>query len=516
MRPRPSRPSLGTSLYALAATVTLAWAAFQNLFRFRTPQMLFDEPAYSNAAWNYVHRAVIHAGEPGGPPAGHNNFEHPPLAKLMFGTLQRFVGHPSVAADRLVAGTCTVLLGVVLAVWVGSAVGRWTGLLAAAFATVLPQGVNEADARLSRFGMLDPVAAMFMVTSVALGWWWWRSTGRRAWLLALATGFATGCASSAKENGFLAVTGCVVLLLLTARRAIVVRAAQAAVAGATAGLTLLGLYLFIGHPVMRVQYMLDFQSQHGLKAHGTSFAGRYELFPPWWTNFWFAGHGMTASVTTGLLVLVAAALVLRWREPLLHWSLAALVLPIVVHAFLVPIMLPYYYVLWQAPFFVVAALGAQGLVQRAERVRALAVLVGLACLAAPAQGAFAETRRVAELKPTGMKAYEQVQRDHGLTGNAVVAGIFRYEYREYRGTSRLIAAPTPAVLPTVDTVIVSKPRCNAANTPVQQAFLEANEAVLKEVYSDRRVVIYKVTDTLTMPSSAAIVLQPRLDRAKLC
>ena len=508
----PAAPDLrrGWAFPVVAVLVGL-WAAFANLYRLGTAQILSDEPAYALAAWRYVHLDVLHAGEPGGPDTARSNLEHPPLAKLLFGLAQLVFGRQSIPADRAVAGLCTVALGVVLAVWVGRAAGRWTGLLAGAFATLLPQRVNEADGRFSRFGFLEPVAALLVVVALAVGWAWWRASGRRSWWLALALGAAVGLASSAKENAFLGLVAGTVLVVATAGRAWPTRALQALTAAAVSAVTLLAVYLPVGHPVMRIQYMLDFQSSRGLRAHGVTFAGRYALHPPWWTHLWFAGHGMTAVVTAALVLLAAIALVVR-RDALVAWCVAALAVPFVVHSFLVPIKLPYYYTLWQAPFLVLAALGAASLTRRGLVTGAVAAAV----LAGPATGALAETRRVATLEPVGLKVLTQVQAEHGLDGLVVVGGTYRYEWLESPARARFRPEPVLEQLPQVDTVVLSRPRCNIVVSPLVRAFVAANEGALRRVHRDRRIDVYEVTAPLVLPSDAAVALQPPLDPAALC
>jgi hypothetical protein len=99
------------------------------VWRFGFPAVASDEPTYSVAAWRYIHGD--HALPPSGGATNAHNFEHPPLAKLLFGLAQLPAGHPSIPADRLVAATCTLATALIIGVWIGHAAGRWTGLLAA-------------------------------------------------------------------------------------------------------------------------------------------------------------------------------------------------------------------------------------------------------------------------------------------------------------------------------------------------------------------------------------------------
>ena len=99
------------------------------------------------------------------------------------------------------SAAATALTAVVAGIWLARLAGRWPGLLAAGLLTVLPQPAGGSDGRFGRFAMLDPLATLFMVVSVVLAWEWSRSSGRRAWVLAVWTGGAVALAAGAKENG---------------------------------------------------------------------------------------------------------------------------------------------------------------------------------------------------------------------------------------------------------------------------------------------------------------------------
>jgi 4-amino-4-deoxy-L-arabinose transferase-like glycosyltransferase len=205
--------------FAISAALLAFWALFQNLYKIGTAPIVADEPTYIIAARRYIQgqvaapRPVKASNYLGATP---DNFEHPPLVKYLFGIAQRLDGSPtSLNAPRVVSGLATVLAAAVVAVWIGRVVGRWTGLLAGAMLTVIPEASSGSLGRFDRFAMLDPTASALMVLSVVVAWVWAHRSGRAGWVYAALTGVAVGLASGAKENGFLGAVGPV---LLTARR----------------------------------------------------------------------------------------------------------------------------------------------------------------------------------------------------------------------------------------------------------------------------------------------------------
>jgi hypothetical protein len=354
------------SAFAAAVAIVSGWGAVANLARLGFPGYAVDEPVYAIAAWRYVH------GDTGPVPTGQfsnfDNFEHPPLAKYLFGLAELVAGHPSVVADRVVAALCTLATAVVLGVWLGHVAGRWVGLGAAAMVAVLPMSVPVTNVtfRFSRYGFLDPVAELFAVGSVALAWVWFRRVGRAGWVFAIATGVCVGLATASKENGLLGAVGPVVVgLALTARRyqrrVAIERLLQALVAVIVSGLVFAATYIGVGGPRDAVPFMLRFEREHPTLGHPVEFAGRITNHPPGWAFLWFAQHGLGAVVSVLCLVCVGAAILLR-RDRLVLWCVAALIGPLTFHIAIARVVLSFYWVMWMPAFLALVAIGVGELV----------------------------------------------------------------------------------------------------------------------------------------------------------
>ena len=154
---------LATWGFAAAALLTGLWAVFQNFYKLGTAPILADEPTYIETAWRYVHGQVHPVVSSGSTLIGTpDNFEHPPLAKYLFGVAQLIDGTPSsLPAARAVCALATVLAGVAVAVWIGRAAGRWIGLGAG------PRRSARPDVGVPRRPEPDPAA--LGVLTMALG-----------------------------------------------------------------------------------------------------------------------------------------------------------------------------------------------------------------------------------------------------------------------------------------------------------------------------------------------------------
>ena len=332
-----------------------------NFLRLGPSLIMPDEGTYAESAWRYVQGTVspaiqLSAANSNAPlkigqstaQINPDNFEHPPLGKWLFGLGQLVAGHQSVTADRTVAAIATLLTGVIIVIWVGRVAGRWTGLLAGAFVVLLPEAVQgSAGLRLGRFGLLDPIAELFVVVYLLLMWEWFRSGRRRAWLFAAVTGLAIGAATASKENGFLAAVVPILIWLVVAwrqPRVLAERLGQAAVAVVAGLVVFVATYLPFSTPWLRIRYLIDFQRIHSNDGHLIGLAGQVTWHPPWWANLWFAGHGMGAAVTVFVLAFAAVACVLR-RDRLVAFCGAALAGPIVFHCFIAGVALSFYWTL---------------------------------------------------------------------------------------------------------------------------------------------------------------------------
>lgn len=571
--------------FVAAAVLTTLWAVFQNFYKLGTAPIVADEPTYTSAAWRYVHGQVL-APVPltGGRPAlTPDNFEHPPLAKYLFGLAQLVDGTPSgLTAARAISALATVLAGLAVAVWIGRAAGRWTGLLAGALLTVLPEPAGNSIGRFDRFAMLDPVASLFMVLSVVAAWEWSRRTGRSAWVFAMLTGVAVGCAAGSKENGFLGAVGPVIATLIIApfiRSAVapkagsaapaaaapadvaasasaasasatsadvapidltqpqfdptrsrpdltqsrpdltrsqprrpalefLIRSVQALIAIVVSLAVFVGLYVPLGHPIDRIRYLIDFQSAQASAGHLIGFAGQVSADPPWWANFWFAGHNYGSVLTVFLVTAALCAVVLR-RDLLVWWCVAALAAPVVFHGFIANVALGYYWVMWTPMFLILAALGSAEVIRRAVRVPRLAIpialVTGAAVLAIPAAESVDQTVVVTGIKPTGVMVVPELMREYKLTGPIVSAGLPIWSLSYYL-PGRTIYTSAAQPVTGAETILISQPQCRDLIDQSVRALVAVNLTTghVKQVYTDSQLTAYEVTGPLAMPTTAQI------------
>src|SRR5690349_8899983 len=91
----PWRP-LDVGFLLALALVTIA-SVFENFSRLAITPLHFDEGIYATSGWRYLHWDSL---DPATKTTeyGWNNFEHPPLAKLLFGAAQVIAGHESITA----------------------------------------------------------------------------------------------------------------------------------------------------------------------------------------------------------------------------------------------------------------------------------------------------------------------------------------------------------------------------------------------------------------------------------
>ncbi|HEX5496709.1 MAG TPA: glycosyltransferase family 39 protein, partial [Mycobacteriales bacterium] len=243
------------------------WGLFQNLWHLSAANWLSDEPTYARAGWRYVHGLV------------DVNLEHPLTAKYLIGLSELVFGQNSWAV-RLPAATASLATGVLLWWWVRQEAGRAAGVLCAGVWLLLPRWVYEWGPRLDRFGMLEPVLALFATAALYAGWRWTR-TGRWRW--PLVAGVALALATTSKESGVvlapvLALAGPVSLRSV---RAVGQLAAGAGAAAATAAVTYLG-----AGGLSPIGIMLRFQSHHNSVGHLVAVRGHLYVFAPWWANLW--------------------------------------------------------------------------------------------------------------------------------------------------------------------------------------------------------------------------------------
>ena len=514
--------------FQFAVAAAGLWAAYANLWRFRFPSVASDEPTYSIAAWRYIH------GDNALPPLGGgtntHNFEHPPLAKYLFGLAQLPVGHPSIPADRIVGGCCTLAVAVVVAVWIGRAAGRWTGLIAGLGLAVLPMRVSGLDFRFGRYGMLTPVAEVFMVASIAAAWVWFRRSGRTAWAWTLATGVFVGLASAAKENGFLGALGVVVLgVAWSARqpRELLIRVGQALAAIVASIVVFLACYLPLGHPIAALRFLLSFQWQQSHVGHLVPVAGRLTMHPPWWSLLWFAAHGLGYVMVNASLLSCLAAVVLR-RDRLVAWCLAALAGPLIFHMFIAGVVLPYYWVLWMPAYVALTALGVQAITvavskrldakhlgpKRLGANRGGAAILATAFVAVFAVPSIGDSVHLATQPVTGAQRLPAVMAGAKLHGPILASGIPGWAFWD----ARLPAPMTytvPADLARYDTIAVGPSICDHTIDATVLALVQTNldSGALHEVYRDTKMTVYAARTELQPPTASQVRVQARSDPA---
>lgn len=511
--------------FVVATAVAAAWAVYASFWRIGFRAVAPDEPTYAEAAWLYINgrsgQAPSHVGA-----ATPANFEHPPLAKLLFGVAQLVAGHRSVVADRLVATTCTLATGVLLAIWIGRVASRWVGLAAGLMVVVIPMQLPSLDLRFGRYGVIDPVAELFMTASVVIAWVWSRRTGRAAWGWAALLGVAVGLATASKMNGFLGAVGPVLLVVsfgvpgVPAARAAGIRAAQALVAAAVCGITLAAAYLPLAHPAAAFAYMVRFQAHQSVVGHLVLIAGHTTRHPPWWAFLWFAAHALGAVIAVATLACVTAAVALR-RDRVVLWCVAALIGPLVFHLAIAGVVLPYYFVMWMPAYLALTALGAAELLALAGQPEALArtggVLAGIACAGALLTGAARDTVRITTMHLTGPPYLPTVMRRAHLRGPVVGVDVRAWEVYGV-GVPHGVAYRLPTSLAHYDTVLVSRQHCGMPSNPVERTFLRVNldAGTLREVYQDDRMTVFARLRPLIRPTADEVSVEPALVPAGVC
>jgi|GEM_PF-899202 len=485
VRPAPPRSGwrrLSTPAFLLSSAVAAAAAVFENFYRITRAPILVDEALYARISWRYLHWGSLATGQQS---SAQNNFEHPPLAKVLFGLGELVRGAPSIGAARAVSACATVLTALILGLWLGAAVNRWAGLLAGSMLALIPMSVSPQVTRFGRAAMLDPVAEFFAVGSLALGWYWFRHSGVRAWALAIAAGVSTGLATASKENGFLGLLVPVVVGLVWSRhplRRLRARLLQSLGAVVAAVGTFVCCYLPFGDPAGRIGYLYRFQSRHSRNGHLVGFAGQLSFHPPWWANLWFAGQGVGAVLSWTLPLSMLAAVVLR-RDRLVAWLVASLAAPIAFHCWLAGVVLPFYWALWTPAAVALSALGcwelgqlagrsrlAGGSGRRAPLVRGIAGLAAAGALVAIAVPSIGQLDRVARLQRDGAVALPGIRARFGLHGAVLATAFLPVEVAPFSGSARVLVR-LPEDVRGIDTVLVGRPRCKLSPDRLIRAFV---------------------------------------------
>lgn len=516
-------------MFLLGAAAVAVAAVFENFYRLSRAPVLPDEALYANVSWRYLHWNSLPAAQQA---SALNNFEHPPLAKVLFGLGELVRGQPDIGAARAVSACCTVGTALIVCLWLAAVVDRWVGLLAGGMLALMPTSIPPQVTRFGRNAMLDPAAGFFMVASFVLGWYWFRTAGWRAWVLALAAGTSAGLASASKENGFLGLVGPVGLGLVWSLRpltTLLVRLLQSLAAVVAAAGSFVCCYLPFGHPLARIGYLYSFQSRHARNGHLVGFAGRLSTHPPWWANLWFAGHGVGPLLSWALPLTMLAAVVLR-RDRLTAWLVAALVAPLVFHCWLARVVLSSYWALWSPAAVALSALGCRELARRAGRtrptgwsgmrpglLRGSAALATVCALTAITVASVGQLDRVARLQRDGAAALPEIRTRLGLHGAVLATGFVRIEVSVHTGQT-LVYLRMPKDLQRIDTVLIGQPRCRTASDRTIRAFAATNlhAGTLRLVRVDRLALVYVANGPLHAPTVDEIRAQPTAPLATGC
>jgi len=506
-------------VFIVVSTLVAVWGVFQNVDRLSAVPLMPNEDLYARMGWMYVHwgQAPAAARVPAA-----SNFEHPPVAKMLFGLAQLVAGGPSVLAIRMVAVGCTLATALLLACWLGRVAGRWVGLAVAGIFLLVPEPVFIDTTRYARVGSLDMVSQLFMVAALAAGWSWSRPGARRPWRWAVVCGVSLGLAIASKENGGLALAGPLLLAFYWSRtswRRLGVWVAQAATALALAVGTVLVSYAPYGSTWTRMDYLLRFQSNHSVNGHLVGFAGQVGIHPPWWVNFWFAGHALGSGVGCAVIIGIAAAVVLR-RDPIVAWLVTALVGPIIFHCFYSGVALPYYWTLWLPLALTLAGLGYGEIIRRLHAACAdwrLAGLVVTVVLVPVVIAAGLETVRVATLRPAGAVVAGRLRGQLQLHGVVLAGGTFRDETAPLLPSATILDV-VPTDLTSIDMILLARRRCRITRSPQVRALVAANLTAnrLQLAHADHIMQIYLVSGPLIPPTAEQVRAQPRENLGDRC
>lgn len=447
-------PAVRWTSFALVAIAAL-YVCFWHLGR---QGIVTDEVVYVEAGWEYVHGVVT------------TNLEHPPTAKYLFGLAQLVFGQ-GYLGPRLVASAATFLTGIVLFLWLRRPIGFWGALLAAALWWLTPRG-NGVDwldpgsgsaARVDRLALLEPIAVVFAVSSLAAGWAWVRTASRWRFVWAALAGIALAFAVTSKVTPAVLVGALVAMPLVHRRWWDVLSGGIVAAIGFA--VTFVALYQPVGL-VHAIRYMLAFQTQHDADGHLVQLAGRSYAVAPWWANLYLMAQGVTPVLLVVLVVGVIAALVVRPGRLVVVLAVAVAVLALFLCT--ARVALAHYYDIWMPFVIALAAIGYTALWQLArggsgpadertgpadERTgpaddrpgrvarTALSAVVVVA-LAATVVPVVQEAVRVAQTRPAGVAVLQQELDAHGASGVVLFTAYGSPQWKPYF-LGKAVSDPVP-------------------------------------------------------------------------
>ncbi len=392
---------------SVVLVLTLALAGFVMFYRLGTATWLGDELTYRKAGLQYVHGNLA------------ANWEHPFLAKYLFGFAQLLLGATRVGAVRLPSAAAGLATGAVLFVFARRVAGFWVSLLAFMMWVLLPHGIVDGlgvhAVKIERLALLEPVMGLFMILAVYLGWRW-AETGDWRWVLL--AGAATGLAAGSKATGVLVLPG-VVVGAIWIRRLSLRSVAQGTSCVVVCVLAALATYLpLAGKARDVIPYMFAFQAWYGQAGHVVFVAGHLYGHPPWWSHLWWQWLNYGTPATVSLAAALGASLLLRPRAFFLY-VLAAALGPFLYLSFFSGFKLAHYNYAWQPPLTLLVAVAIGRLVGMSgwRRLAAVAMLAPLVWLAGTT------VARVATLRPQDYPAAAEFLRAHHATeGRVVVFG----------------------------------------------------------------------------------------------
>ena len=409
------------------------------LWRLDVPTPHYDEPLYVAVGRRYLDGDLNHI-------LGHR---HPPVATYAFGVAQLLFGEgiPSARLASLAAGVVTTFL-----VWL--LVSRLAGRNVAAFAALawacLPQSLSAGEVgtiieRPETVAFLESITTMFMVAAV---WAGVRALSDERWRWLVAVGVFVGLATATKLTGSLVGPPIVVALWCTRRSRLSLY--QGAVAAGMSLVTWAATYAPYGRAANEAWVGLwNATTAHMGAGHRQYVAGAVYDNPPWWTPFWHhldADGLLLSAVLVGLVLLSVP----RWRQP--EVALVAGTAAVVVTALCLSSIQLRHYRLVVLPFlFVLAAVGAQVLWARRERVARVAAVVAFGIVGLFAADAVGD--RVA-LQPAGYAAVGEVLEAEGFGDRAVYVFGSPHLQRYYLG-DRVVGGVSGDPIP-VGAVVVTE------------------------------------------------------------
>ena len=331
--------------HGVAALVAVGLlGAFSATWRLDRSDWKLDEDAYAQAGWVLVHEGI----DP--------NLGHPPLAKLLFGASQVLLGR-NLAAVRTVSAIGVLAAMAVLFAFGRMVAGWWTGVAAAGLYAVLPRtmvvsGLQVADLRIDRYGVLEAVAAPLLVAGIWLGWRWIVLGGARA---AVGAGVLVGLAGAAKLNALAAVVPVLAVggAYCWGRKHLA--RDLALVGGSTVAAFLLPFLWFGRRAWAQVDQTLRFPAERARGGHLLVLGHDVYDRSPWWAHLrytWDAdGPLLVAAVLAGLGLAVAGG-----RRPAGGYLFAVLA-TLVLTAMASPVALPHYRQIWMPVLVLLLAVG---------------------------------------------------------------------------------------------------------------------------------------------------------------